>query len=126
MPLPLPGLIKQPAHIAANIFAPQPQVKLAHRLPPAPVICVELPAGAQTDTRLAFPRSAANAAGMAAIAAEPQHQVAVGFKGNPARGWQDANLTPAFARPKHVTCLYPATGTLDHQGRAMLSGYAEG
>jgi hypothetical protein len=63
---------------------------------------------------------------MAAIAAEPQHQVAVGFKGNPARGWQDANLTPAFARPKHVTCLYPATGTLDHQGRAMLSGYAEG
>jgi hypothetical protein len=63
---------------------------------------------------------------MTAIAAELQQQVAVGFKGNPARGWQDANLTPMFARPKHVTCLYPTTETPDHQGRAVLSGYADG
>lgn len=108
MPLPLAALLKKPAHIAANIFAAQPQVKLAHRLPPAPVVCVELPAGAQTDTRLAFPWSATNAAHMAAIAAEPQQQVAVGFKGNSARGWQDANFAPTLARrPKHATCLYP-------------------
>lgn len=127
MPLPLPYLIEQPAHIAANIFAAQPQVKLAHRLPPAPVVCVELPARAQTDTRPAFPWNATHAAYMATIAAEPQQQVAVGFKDNPARGRQDANLAPTFARrPKHAACLYPASGTLDHQGRAMLSGYADG
>jgi hypothetical protein len=108
MPLPLPALIKQPAHIAAKTFAAQPQVKLAHRLPPASVVRVELPARARTDTRPAFPWNATNAAHMAAIAAEPQQQVAVGFKGNSARGWQDANLAPTFARrPKHATCLCP-------------------
>ena len=117
MPLSLPALIKQPAHIAANIFAAHPQVKLAHRLPPASVVCIELPARARTDTRPAFLWNATNAAYMAAIAAEPEQQVAVWFKGNSARGWQDANLAPAFAcRPKHAACLCPATGTLDHLG----------
>jgi len=47
---------------------------------------------------------------MAAIAAEHQQQVAVGFKGNTSRGRQDTNLTPAYARPQHVTCLYPDYG----------------
>jgi hypothetical protein len=127
MPLPPPALIKQPAHIAPKIFVAKPQVKLAHRLPPAPVVCVENPARAQTDTGLAFLWGATNAAHMAAIAAEPQQQLVVGFKGDSARGWQDANLTPRFARlPKHATCLYPTKGTLDHQGWAMLSGYADG
>ena len=72
MPLPPPALIKQPAHIAAETFAAQPQVKLAHGLPPAPVVCVELSAGAQTDTGLAFLWSTTHAAYMTAIAAELQ------------------------------------------------------
>jgi len=55
---------------------------------------------------------------MAAIAAEPEQQVAVWFKGNSARGWQDANLAPRFARlSQHAACLcHPTTGALDHQG----------
>src|SRR5215467_1226410 len=103
MPLPRPDLVKQPAYVASQVFTAQPQVELAHRLPPVPVVSVELAARAQADAGLALLGGTADAASVAVLATESQQQVGVGFQDNPGRGWQDVDPALMAAHtPKHA------------------------
>src|SRR5215831_16591617 len=99
MPFPRPGFLEQPTYVASQVFTAQPQVELAHRLPPVPVVSVELAARARTDAGLALPGAPADAASVALLATESQQQVGVGFKNDPARGRQDADPAPMVAHP---------------------------